>query len=641
MKKLVLLTLCITGLYSCSQERPPVIERPAFEIRNTSTIEIDKIEMSDTATILYIDAYAYQNYRIAIDKNSFIRESGSDEKLLITHTEGISMDEWAVFSESGTMSFQLIFPPLRPGVTKIDYMEDIEGTGWKIWGIHLLPGTKIKTYPVPKNLVNTTYDPLPALEYSTLPVQVSGCLLGYVNGFEPSKITIYTTNVINGERNETEIPISDDGSFSGEVIPGMPGFVYSSIGNMFLVPGQDFNIYIDLKKRSRFESRYRTDKDPNDSIYTYTSGYFSGSELNIINQATRGLFDYQKLMQETLNMSPEEYKQHILSIMNKQIDGLKQKNYPANTQLMVENNIKLTVFSFLLQYENFMRSAYITENKIKPEDRNNITFTPEKPGDDYYSFLKGQISDNMSFQPNFSYITSLLIDLFSPPEEKDKPVKERFAYFNEKITPVLGTDKGILFDLALIKYYSTQLGDMMFYTDAEKQEIRDTFKDKPVFAEALIAENDKMQTLLADNKANKESILHELPAVSQEQLFDAILANYRGKVVLVDFWATWCGPCMVAMKSILPMKEEMKGKDIIFLYLTGETSPLGDFMRTYPTISGEHYRVSDTQWKYWSKTFGIQGIPTYMVYDRQGKQIAKHVGFPGVDTISKDIEKGL
>ena len=189
--------------------------------------------------------------------------------------------------------------------------------------------------------------------------------------------------------------------------------------------------------------------------------------------------------------------------------------------------------------------------------------------------------------------------------------------------------------------YDGQTGDMKFYTGAIKQKIRDAFKDKPVFTEALIAENDKREAFQAANKENKESILNVLPKTSQEKMFDAIIAKYKGKVILVDFWATWCGPCMVAMRSILPMKEEMKGKDVVFLYLTGETSPLNDFTKAYPAITGEHYRVSAAQWSYWMSTFNIPGIPTYMIYDRQGKQISRHLGFPGVDAIRKDIEKGI
>jgi len=639
MKKLIVLIICISGFYSCSPKRPAVIERPVFELWNTTTLEIDKIEMNEFETVFHIDAFALPGYKIGIDKNSYIRESGKDKKLVITRVEGISAEEMTAFPESGTLSFKLIFPPLKPGITKIDYMEDVEN-GRKIMGIHLLPDAKIKIDPIPNDIV-TISEPLPAPTYSAQPVKVSGRILGYVDGMASNKIMVYITNIITGERDAIEFIVSDDGSFSGEVTPGMPGFYSSSYGNLFLVPGQDIQIYLDLKKRTRFKSHYRTDKEPEDSFFTYLSGYFTKTELDSINFAARGMNVSEKLMKEIVNMKPDEYKQHILSIMNTQINKIRQNNYPPNVLLMAENTIKLSAFSYLMSYENMIRNANIQINDIKQEDRNNITFKSEKPDYSYYGFLKGQITDNMAYLPGFNSLIASLTNLFSLPDGKDKAAKERFAYFKEKITPILGVDKGILFDLAIVKFYGAQLGEMKFFTAADKQEIRGAFKEKPAFAEALIAENDRLVALLAANKENKTSILNETPQAAQDEMFDAIIAKYKGKVVFVDFWATWCGPCMVAMKSILPLKDEMKGKDVVFLYLTGETSPLGAFTQTYPTISGEHYRVSGEQWSYWMKTFNIMGIPTYMVYDRQGKQLSRNVGFPGVETIRKRIEQGL
>jgi thiol-disulfide isomerase/thioredoxin len=282
-------------------------------------------------------------------------------------------------------------------------------------------------------------------------------------------------------------------------------------------------------------------------------------------------------------------------------------------------NVRLHTYTFLTQYEAFV----------------NVV-----PDFEYYSFLKNGVNDDYLAQKLAFSLPH--IDSFAPVEGKEKSAKEWFAYFKEKYASL--ADNDIFFDIIRARQYRWQ----QFYTDDEKQEIRDVFKDKPAYAEALIAKSGEREALAAANDAliaagkdNKESINNELPKVSQEKMFDAILAKYSGKVVVVDFWATWCGPCMQAMKEIKPLKEEMKGKDVVWLYLTGETSPLATWMQTYPTIAGEHYRVSEAQWTHWGKTYGIEAIPTYMIYDRKGKQMSKYRGFPGVGTMKGDIEKGL
>ena len=87
------------------------------------------------------------------------------------------------------------------------------------------------------------------------------------------------------------------------------------------------------------------------------------------------------------------------------------------------------------------------------------------------------------------------------------------------------------------------------------------------------------------------------------------------------------------------MKEELKDKDIVYLYITGETSPLKTWENMIPDIHGEHYRVTAAQWNFLGKSFNVSGVPTYLIIDREGNIKYRQVGFPGVKTMKEELLK--
>ena len=130
----------------------------------------------------------------------------------------------------------------------------------------------------------------------------------------------------------------------------------------------------------------------------------------------------------------------------------------------------------------------------------------------------------------------------------------------------------------------------------------------------------------------------DIPA---EELFNAITTPYRGKVVFVDFWATWCGPCKAAMKQSEPVKKDFAGKEIVFLYLAGENSPKGTWEQMIPDIKGEHYRMTDAQWDFICKKFGVNGVPSYMIIAKDGTPTHFQVGFMGAEKMKEMLNKEL
>lgn len=129
--------------------------------------------------------------------------------------------------------------------------------------------------------------------------------------------------------------------------------------------------------------------------------------------------------------------------------------------------------------------------------------------------------------------------------------------------------------------------------------------------------------------------------VAPENILHTILDRYKGKVVLIDIWATWCGPCRQGHRLMAPMKEEMKGKNIQFVYISPPSSPIDTWQEMIKDIDGDHYYLTDEQYRYILNKYESDGIPTYAIYDAQGRMTFKRTGFPGVDKMQSEIEKVL
>ncbi|MFN9705783.1 MAG: TlpA family protein disulfide reductase, partial [Planctomycetota bacterium] len=111
------------------------------------------------------------------------------------------------------------------------------------------------------------------------------------------------------------------------------------------------------------------------------------------------------------------------------------------------------------------------------------------------------------------------------------------------------------------------------------------------------------------------------------------LSDFRGKVVVLDFWATWCGPCVAAMPHAQEIADHYKAQDVVVLasctsddrakfeaWVDRRTQEFPDVVFAFDPLEKSPERAS-------RKLYGVSGIPQQFVIDKAGKVVAEVGGY--------------
>ena len=117
------------------------------------------------------------------------------------------------------------------------------------------------------------------------------------------------------------------------------------------------------------------------------------------------------------------------------------------------------------------------------------------------------------------------------------------------------------------------------------------------------------------------------------------LSDYRGKVVILDFWATWCEPCKQEIPHFIDLqnKYSAQGLQVLGISMDDSEPPVREFQQKFKM----NYPVAVGTAKLADQYGGILGLPITFVIDPSGRILARHIGATDVSVIEAEVKKLL
>lgn len=325
---------------------------------------------------------------------------------------------------------------------------------------------------------------------------------------------------------------------------------------------------------------------------------------------------------EDITNLDELYKYRILRY-HQALENIDVANYPQTVQKVIKYFWKsffaetmVDIPPKFLFYSKTLKKNDDNYNSVLKEYYKKVfSFFNLSDADFKYSMYNKQLSDRIIQDTIYFQIGKKVAEIDS--QDIISELKNEFQLQNGDNLNFIVANVFLEYP-ELIKKYESKWGD--------------SFANESIlsYVEYIVEENIRLE-----KQKNKQIISFD--NIAPENIVTTLNKKFEGKAIVVDFWATWCVPCKIAMKETQSIKTKYKN-DVEFVYLTTTSSPENQWLAEISFISGYHGYLTDSQWKYIFKKYNHATIPFYIFLKKDGS-ISQINGFLDEYNFEESLKK--
>jgi thiol-disulfide isomerase/thioredoxin len=382
-------------------------------------------------------------------------------------------------------------------------------------------------------------------------------------------VTISVPHPISGETVQRKALVDQSGKFSIEVDVET---AVSLIG-LYTSLNPYKTLYIKLASGgvTNIDIAYNSDLDIEN--VDVTPANMTQNDMTRSLEVMGKMIDYRsdRAREHLYNKSTDYFQNHVRTIITERLEIVNNDTLLSKElKGVLSKDFRLMMYKMhVFDYEGEMMYNYRKTNK----DESNKPDI-QKIDRSYFRFLKDfKLNDPQYLHTyEFSNVQKEILQngILGLPEIAESDIPSWLASVKVILSDLVGFGNGPYYDILAANAYARQLNEEVRpLTEKQKEHIVNYWKNGEI-AKILFRKNQQVVEL---DKFKSPAVVNDISSVSDDKVIETIVAKHKNKVVFIDLWATWCGPCLEAMNKFRSTKGDFKNKDVAFVYLTDSSSP--------------------------------------------------------------------